>query len=766
MAFSRTTEAIHTLIDKYKTDHGLESLKVSYSGRRGFSLSIAIAGAKRKDGKETSSPPASFMPLPSTSKTRTCWTTHELNALNGRLRSASHDCLSLTEMLLDKILLRVSAEMSYMHKLVDGLALLDMMCSFANMVHSSSEEYTRPVLTTSGPFAMIDGRHPVLEQLEQAPDFQQNDLYLTECSSFHLITGPNMSGKSTYLRQVAVLIIMAQIGCYVPAKLVSIQPFEKLLVCMGTMDSIESNRSSFMTEMRDVAHITSTANNRSIVLIDELGAATSTTDGTAIAWAVSEHLIAEGVFTLFATHFSALKQLENLYPSVKVCQFAVDTGAGSFQCTWQLKAGAVDVPHYGLLLATNAGFPEQVIEVAQRVAKELQEQEMQSATPACTSSHAAQQACHSLAHRVLCIAQNGVQHGYAVVPEERQEAVEEIRQYNLQLSTDKERLPAYNSQKLSQPHAFLLRTAKEATNYGGPADGNDPYSPSFGTSIGSCGYGKLSKTAWPYWSVAALSTSNVYYKAGPVAGCGQCFEIQCMNSGGQYAGRCAGNTGKESIIVMISDECPECEADHIDIQAVTFGKIAPIGNGRIDIQYRRVECTPPSNMMISVDGNSGAGGWIRLSIKSAADRAAIKSVQLKGPSSSWVDLNNIWGAEWETGSQPSSYPLDISITQDDNQQVTCFQCITKTGFTGQQPTNIQFKTNGGPSNAGSSGTLGITASLTPVLLLSLLSAESMGQVLRIIHERILQILLRQMQLLTGLGIHTWTMVLRNPPAPD
>ncbi|KAK9868666.1 hypothetical protein WJX84_011328 [Apatococcus fuscideae] len=279
-----------------------------------------------------------------------------------------------------------------------------------------------------------------------------------------------------------------------------------------------------------------------------------------------------------------------------------------------------------------------------------------------------------------------------------------------------------------------------ATNYGGAQDGDSPYSPSYGTSIGACGYGLLDKSQWPYWSVGALSPSNMFYSAGPINGCGQCFEIQCVDSGGQFAGRCNGNGG-ESVTIMVSDACPECEADHIDLQALTYNQLGPMALGRIDIKYRRVNCKPPVNMMVDVDSSSGEGGWIRMTVKNAAARAAIKGVALRGSgSSSWITLTNDWGADsalrtnlcalkipqkgayllcvptcarWETPSQPVGSPFDMQVTQDDGQVVTCNGCLQE--GTGTFQTSMQFRVvgnddaadivsyDGATPNSGSSG---------------------------------------------------------------
>ncbi|KAK9820245.1 hypothetical protein WJX72_007952 [[Myrmecia] bisecta] len=218
----------------------------------------------------------------------------------------------------------------------------------------------------------------------------------------------------------------------------------------------------------------------------------------------------------------------------------------------------------------------------------------------------------------------------------------------------------------------------KATYYGGVPDGLDPYDASFGTSVGSCGYGLLDKTVWPYWSVGALATNNTFYKIGPIRGCGSCFEIQCLNNNGRFAGRCGADPNSRTVTIQITDACPECEANHIDLQALTFDKIAPMSVGRIDMQYRRVNCNPPADMVVAVDQNPQNGGWIRFNIQSVASRASVSKVQIRGKDSSWTNLNNIWGAVWELGWTPQA-PLDVHIIQDDGQEVTAYGIITRGG---------------------------------------------------------------------------------------
>ncbi|CAK0756698.1 hypothetical protein CVIRNUC_002477 [Coccomyxa viridis] len=215
---------------------------------------------------------------------------------------------------------------------------------------------------------------------------------------------------------------------------------------------------------------------------------------------------------------------------------------------------------------------------------------------------------------------------------------------------------------------------------------------------GSCGYGILDKSKWPYWSVGALSTSNIHYGQGPVRGCGECFEVECQQSGGQFAGRCNQDSKARSVTMMISDSCPECEGDHLDIQALTFNKMAPMALGRIDIKYRRVACQVPQNLNVIVDENRGAGGWIRLQVKDAANRGSVKNVQIKGSNSNWQTLNNVWGASWETGQVPAT-PLDFRIQDDQGIDVTAYSVIKSNGQTGTLPTGVNFQIGTGSNQS-------------------------------------------------------------------
>ncbi|KAL6755904.1 DNA mismatch repair protein MutS [Haematococcus lacustris] len=257
-------------------------------------------------------------------------------------------------------------------RLVDSLALLDMLLAFGEVAgHApAGRPYCRPlVLEGGGRLSVTQGRHPLLDA---RPDSacQPNDTDMDqEEACLHLITGPNMAGKSTYLKQVALLVVMAQAGCLVPAAAMAFRPFTRLFTRMGTGDSIETNASSFMMEMQEVANILDHADSHSLVLVDELGRATSTSDGVALAWAVCEELLRCRVLALFATHFQQLEALTLTYSHARLWRLMVNAAPQHLDFTWQLKGGrqAPLPPHYGLTLAASLGFPPPLLERARRL---------------------------------------------------------------------------------------------------------------------------------------------------------------------------------------------------------------------------------------------------------------------------------------------------------------------------------------------------------------------------------------------------------------
>ncbi|KAH9301213.1 hypothetical protein KI387_012796, partial [Taxus chinensis] len=258
--------------------------------------------------------------------------------------------------------------------LSESLCLLDMIVnSFAHMISSKPIDfYTRPEFTENGPLAIEAGRHPIIECI-RPEGFVANNIFLSEASNMVIVMGPNMSGKSTYLKQVCLLVILAQIGCYVPAHFASFRVVDRLFTRIGTGDNLESNSSTFMTEMKETAFLVQNVSPRSLIVIDELGRATSSSDGLAIAWSCCEYLLSLQAYTIFATHMERLPELASIYPNVKVCHFQVDVKENRMDFKFSLKEGHISVPHYGLLLAGIAGLPNSVVEEARRITQTIME---------------------------------------------------------------------------------------------------------------------------------------------------------------------------------------------------------------------------------------------------------------------------------------------------------------------------------------------------------------------------------------------------------
>lgn len=226
-----------------------------------------------------------------------------------------------------------------------------------------------------------------------------------------------------------------------------------------------------------------------------------------------------------------------------------------------------------------------------------------------------------------------------------------------------------------------------ASLYGG--DIGTPAANENGATIGSCGYGVIPVSTYPYLSIGALATESEAYKNGPVEGCGTCYQISCVNNDTQLENKCNNDWQTQSITIMITDSCPECAKNQFDIQAQSFGRLAPEINGRIAIKYRRVTCTPNENIKVIISGNN-AGAWLRVFITNIAGSAGIKQVNIRSSNSNspWLSMSNIFGGSWEIWTQPPQ-PSDLEILTDDNQSAILYNVITKDG-SGSINTNTQI----------------------------------------------------------------------------
>lgn len=254
------------------------------------------------------------------------------------------------------------------------IARLDCLLSFAKL--AKDNQYVRPTLTNDFAINIVDGRHPVIEkQLPLGTDYVSNSVYLdNETQQVMMITGPNMSGKSALLRQVALITLMAQIGCYVPAKSAEIGIVDKIFTRVGASDNISSGESTFMVEMNETASILNNLSDRSLILLDEIGRGTSTYDGISIAWAIAEFLHSQPknrAKTLFATHYHELNEMTTYFPRIKNFNVSVKEANNKVIFLRKLQEGGSN-HSFGIHVAKMAGMPKQVVDRANDILKKLE----------------------------------------------------------------------------------------------------------------------------------------------------------------------------------------------------------------------------------------------------------------------------------------------------------------------------------------------------------------------------------------------------------
>jgi DNA mismatch repair protein MutS len=297
------------------------------------------------------------------------FTTPELKELEAKILSAEDRAQTLELDLFRDIRRRVAVESARIRRTSQALAELDVIGCFAAL--AAERNYRRPEFSENGELEILQGRHPVIERLVapgESGGFIPNDLYLNADSDrILIITGPNMGGKSTYLRQAALISIMAQMGAFVPAERARLPILDRIFTRIGASDNLARGRSTFMVEMTEAASILNTATDRSLVLLDEIGRGTATFDGLAIAWAVVEHLESRTrARTLFATHYHELTELADLLPGVRNYHVSVKESGSSIIFLRKVEPGAAD-KSYGVEVARLAGLPPAVIERAREI---------------------------------------------------------------------------------------------------------------------------------------------------------------------------------------------------------------------------------------------------------------------------------------------------------------------------------------------------------------------------------------------------------------
>ena len=362
-----TTEGKTWLVEleaKEKQETGIKNLKVSYNKVFGYYIEVTKSNLNlvpdRYIRKQTLTNGERYI-------------TEELKELEQQILGAQDKVVDLEYNLFIEIRQKISKQIERIQQTANVISTLDVLVSFAEV--ASDLNYIMPIMDENGEIDIKDGRHPVIEKMLPKGEFVANDTYLNKDSDrFSIITGPNMAGKSTYMRQVALICIMAQIGSFVPASYAKIGIVDKVFTRVGASDDLSMGQSTFMVEMNEVATILKNATCNSLVVLDEIGRGTSTYDGLAIAWAVVEYMADKekvGCKTLFATHYHELTELEEKIEGVKNYSVAVKEKGEDVIFLRKIIPGGTD-ESYGIHVAKLAGVPRAVTKRANEILRTLE----------------------------------------------------------------------------------------------------------------------------------------------------------------------------------------------------------------------------------------------------------------------------------------------------------------------------------------------------------------------------------------------------------
>lgn len=368
------SQAGKQFISKLETDErqrtGISSLKVRYNNVFGYYI-------------EVTKPNLHLVPTDYRRKQTTAnaerFVTPQLEEYEAKVVGAEERLRALESDLFLALVAEVAAQQARIQRTAGALALLDVLCSLATV--AEKQGYARPQLTHDRSLAIHDGRHPVVERMAGRSGFVPNDCKLDpDGPQIITITGPNMAGKSTYLRQVALIVLMAQMGSFVPATAATIGIVDRLFTRVGASDNLAGGESTFMVEMKETADILSHLTPRSLVILDEIGRGTSTFDGISIAWAVAEYLHASSLrpLVLFATHYHELTDLPRTQPRIENFSVAVREWKGDVVFLRRIVPGPAS-QSYGIQVARLAGVPVAVIERAKQILHNLEQGELNEA---------------------------------------------------------------------------------------------------------------------------------------------------------------------------------------------------------------------------------------------------------------------------------------------------------------------------------------------------------------------------------------------------
>ncbi|MCI6165300.1 MAG: DNA mismatch repair protein MutS [Lachnospira sp.] len=362
-AKTKGKEWLAQLETREKERTGIRNLKVKYNKVFGYYLEVTNSFKEMV-------PPEWVRKQTLTNAER--YTTDELKHLEDVILGAEDKLYSLEYDLFSEVREKISSQVARIQQTAKSIALIDVFASLS--VVAGQNEFVRPSINEKGIVDIKNGRHPVVEKMMNNDMFVANDTYLdNNANRISIITGPNMAGKSTYMRQTALIVLMAQIGSFVPASSADIGIVDRIFTRVGASDDLASGQSTFMVEMTEVANILRNATKDSLIILDEIGRGTSTFDGLSIAWAVVEHIANTkilGAKTLFATHYHELTELEGTLDGVNNYCIAVKEKGDDIVFLRKIVKGGAD-RSYGIQVAKLAGVPSQVIERAKELVLEL-----------------------------------------------------------------------------------------------------------------------------------------------------------------------------------------------------------------------------------------------------------------------------------------------------------------------------------------------------------------------------------------------------------
>ncbi|MFN4267630.1 MAG: DNA mismatch repair protein MutS [Fervidobacterium pennivorans] len=332
---------------------GIQKLKVGFNNVFGYYIEIPKG--------QTKNAPEDYTRL-QTLVNAERYTNPKLKEFEQKILAAKERVEELEKLIFANLCDELKTYTEALRKTSETLAWIDIYTSFAYIARLYG--YVRPVLS-NGEFEILQGRHPVVERFVN--EFMPNDTYMDANLRMYILTGPNMSGKSTYIRQIGLIALMSQIGSFVPANFAKIPVFDRIFTRMGARDDISTGKSTFLTEMSEVALILNKATEKSLVLLDEVGRGTSTFDGISIAWAISEYIYNEvQCKTVFATHFTELTELADMYPGIKNLTIEVRETPDGVIFLHKVVEGVAD-RSYGIEVAAIAGLPQSIVERAKEI---------------------------------------------------------------------------------------------------------------------------------------------------------------------------------------------------------------------------------------------------------------------------------------------------------------------------------------------------------------------------------------------------------------